>query len=347
MTHPAHRGGATGITYFNHTDWLGTERLRTDKSGIACETVTSLPFGDEQTTSGTCGDPSPMHFTGKQSDTESDLGDFDARYYSFNMGRFASPDWSAVPTHVPYADLSNPQTLNLYSYGRNNPITTEDPDGHQSLESQRKLAVEKAWRQEQQLVKRTGQGTNNWTAAEKAELLQTGRVSGYEGHHINSVKGHPGLAGDASNVKFVRGRAGNLAEHGGNFRNPTSGALLSRSVAVLQVLTILLDAAVNYKDAKTSGIEAGGFFGEKTFLLDPSKAANTLNGLTIAVREKDGSESFYNVRDGKYEKYGCETDCTVDPATLKGKEFSIINPHDIALLPTNVESLGGSERSSS
>src|SRR5438270_1719449 len=30
----------------------------------------------------------------------------------------------------PYADLSNPQTLNLYSYGKNNPTTIADKDGH-------------------------------------------------------------------------------------------------------------------------------------------------------------------------------------------------------------------------
>jgi hypothetical protein len=26
-------GGATGAIYFNHTDWLGTERVRSDKNG--------------------------------------------------------------------------------------------------------------------------------------------------------------------------------------------------------------------------------------------------------------------------------------------------------------------------
>ena len=41
-----------------------------------------------------------------------------------------SPDWSARPVPIPYADLSNPQTLNLYSYGKNNPTTIADKDGH-------------------------------------------------------------------------------------------------------------------------------------------------------------------------------------------------------------------------
>jgi RHS repeat-associated protein len=55
---------------------------------------------------------------------------FGARYYGSSLGRFMTPDWSAHPTAVPYADLSDPQTLNLYSYMRNNPLSKADPDGH-------------------------------------------------------------------------------------------------------------------------------------------------------------------------------------------------------------------------
>jgi len=46
------------------------------------------------------------------------------------MGRFLSPDWSEEPDTVPYAEFENPQTLNLYSYARNNPVINDDPDGH-------------------------------------------------------------------------------------------------------------------------------------------------------------------------------------------------------------------------
>ena len=46
------------------------------------------------------------------------------------MGRFLSPDWSARPSPVPFADFSNPQTLNLYQYAHNNPTSMDDPDGH-------------------------------------------------------------------------------------------------------------------------------------------------------------------------------------------------------------------------
>jgi hypothetical protein len=43
-----------------------------------------------------------------------------------------TPDWSASnnPDPVPYADLRNPQSLNLYAYVKNNPTTLTDPNGH-------------------------------------------------------------------------------------------------------------------------------------------------------------------------------------------------------------------------
>ena len=41
-----------------------------------------------------------------------------------------SPDWSDDPKPVPFADLTNPQTLNLYQYEGNNPLAKADKDGH-------------------------------------------------------------------------------------------------------------------------------------------------------------------------------------------------------------------------
>jgi len=69
-------------------------------------------------------------FTGKERDSESGNDYFGARYYSSTMGRFLSPDWSARVAPVPYAKLDNPQSLNLYSYMLNNPLSGVDPDGH-------------------------------------------------------------------------------------------------------------------------------------------------------------------------------------------------------------------------
>jgi len=69
-------------------------------------------------------------FTGKERDSESGLDYFGARYYGSALGRFTSPDWSASPEPIPYADFTNPQTLNQYAYLLSNPLAHPDPDGH-------------------------------------------------------------------------------------------------------------------------------------------------------------------------------------------------------------------------
>ena len=66
----------------------------------------------------------------KERDTETNNDDFGARYYSSSFGRWTSPDWSAIPAPVPYANLTNPQTLNLYAMVSDNPETFADLDGH-------------------------------------------------------------------------------------------------------------------------------------------------------------------------------------------------------------------------
>jgi len=73
--------------------------------------------------------------TGKERDAESGNDYFEARYYASSMGRFLSPDWSAQEEPVPYAHLDDPQSLNLYAYVRNNPLSRTDADGHGCPES--------------------------------------------------------------------------------------------------------------------------------------------------------------------------------------------------------------------
>ena len=68
--------------------------------------------------------------TGKERDSESGLDKFGARYYGSSLGRFMTPDWATKPISVPYAEFGDPQTLNLYGYVRNNPLSKADADGH-------------------------------------------------------------------------------------------------------------------------------------------------------------------------------------------------------------------------
>lgn len=86
----------------------------------------------------------PSISTGKERDSESGNDYFEARYYSSAMGRFLSPDWSAKLEPVPYAKLDNPQSLNLYSYVLNNPLSRVDADGHDEKTTEKIVAAAKA-----------------------------------------------------------------------------------------------------------------------------------------------------------------------------------------------------------
>jgi RHS repeat-associated protein len=103
---------------FYMTDHLGNVRFLS-----GCCTGYSLdyyPFGGVITNSDTGDDR--YQFTGKERDSESGLDNFGARYNSSSVGRFMSPD----PIGGQKID---PQTLNKYSYVRNNPINFTDPTG--------------------------------------------------------------------------------------------------------------------------------------------------------------------------------------------------------------------------
>ena len=117
-----------GLHFFFY-DPLGTRRAQSNSAGALEAVYQSLPYGDDLVSNGT-DDPTENHYTGKERDPETGNDYFDARYYSSTMGRFMSPDWSAKVEPVPYAKLGDPQSLNLFSYVRNNPTIFADSDGH-------------------------------------------------------------------------------------------------------------------------------------------------------------------------------------------------------------------------
>ena len=94
--------------------------------------------------------------------------------------------------------------------------------------------INRAWALEKQLVELTGYGTVDWSDAQKAELLETGKVTGYTGHHINNAASAPEWQGDPRNIVFLtNGPNGgdhlhSLQGHRGSWKNKTSGRLIDR-----------------------------------------------------------------------------------------------------------------------
>jgi RHS repeat-associated protein len=120
------RKSTNGVFYY-FSDHLKTASVVTDSLGNIKSESDFYPWGGELQFVNN--DSNHYKFTGKERDSETQLDYFGARYYSNGLGRWISADWSATPVPVPYADLTNPQTLNLYRYP-SNPETYADPDGH-------------------------------------------------------------------------------------------------------------------------------------------------------------------------------------------------------------------------
>jgi RHS repeat-associated protein len=117
-------------------------------------------------------------FTGKERDAESGNDYFGARYYASSMGRWLSPDWSAKYEPVPYAKLDNPQTLNLYAYVLNNPLSKTDPDGHGDKDKDKKLPPPDAQHDHTITVRQvSGQGVN--VAGHATVQIDGGKEVGY------------------------------------------------------------------------------------------------------------------------------------------------------------------------
>lgn len=119
-------GSSTAVSYSP----LNPGSVRNFSSGLRAQPLLPpFPMMMMQSTT-TSADPNHFKFTGKELDDETGLYNYGARYYSPGLGRFVTPDWSAKPVPIPYANLKDPQTLNLYPYVRNNPVSLPDPDGH-------------------------------------------------------------------------------------------------------------------------------------------------------------------------------------------------------------------------
>lgn len=128
---------ASGTINYYAEDFIGSSRVMTTSTGALCYDADFLPYGQEVDYTSTCG--SNFKFESKERDLETGNDDFGARYYRSALGRWLSPDWSSVPAPVPYANLTNPQTLNLYAMVSDNPETFADLDGHDEQQGEEEV----------------------------------------------------------------------------------------------------------------------------------------------------------------------------------------------------------------
>jgi RHS repeat-associated protein len=120
------------ISYI-HGDHLGSTSKTT---GASASTQTYYPYGAIKTSSGT--PPTDYGYTGQKRDASANLVYYGARYYDPALARFIQPD-TIVPNPM------DPQSLNRYSYVRNNPVNRIDPTGHEDCAAEDDWCWENRW----------------------------------------------------------------------------------------------------------------------------------------------------------------------------------------------------------
>lgn len=118
---------ANTTTYY-HEDQINSSRLISDGFGYSIWQATFLPYGEEY---GLQIGANHYKFADDETDSESQLDHFGARYYESALGRFVSGD----PVFLDPDRVAAPQRLNLYSYAADNPMRFVDPTGKAPIDA--------------------------------------------------------------------------------------------------------------------------------------------------------------------------------------------------------------------
>lgn len=190
----------------------------------------------------------PFLYQGQYYDEDIELAYNRFRYYDTSSGIYLSQDpigllgnnpniYAFVKDINAFVDVFGLIVENLIRY-KPSKVTPQS--------GSRGTAINRAWKQEQDLINRTGQGTRNWTP-EEIEMIKNGRSgkeltstmsnAGYTGHHINNVSDFPQLKGDPRNIVFLQNanhpsgideHLYSNAGHRGNYDTKTKGRLIDR-----------------------------------------------------------------------------------------------------------------------
>ena len=117
----------TAIIRYNHTDNLGSTNVTSDASGTLAQWFDYAPYGSVIASSNTGTTTAARGYIGQYYDATG-LNYLNARYYNGAQGQFTSED-PVFLGNPSGQNLSDPQSLNSYSYSENDPIIKEDPSG--------------------------------------------------------------------------------------------------------------------------------------------------------------------------------------------------------------------------
>jgi RHS repeat-associated protein len=107
----------SATTSYYQADGLGSVTSLSNAAGALAQTYTFDSFGKQTSSSGSL--TNPFQYTGRESDTETGLYYYRARYYDQTVGRFISED----PVRFKAG-------TNFYRYVENNPARFTDPTGN-------------------------------------------------------------------------------------------------------------------------------------------------------------------------------------------------------------------------
>ncbi len=283
----AWQNGSGGVDLrWTVSDQLGTPRMILDASGSLANVSRHdyLPFGEEltagtggrTTAQGYVGDNTRQKFSQKERDNETNLDYFLARYYSSTQGRFTSPDeFRGGPRELyvlgsgdeekqalPYAEITNPQSLNKYTYCYNNPLQFVDPDGHQGL-------IDSLQRYAQALIKRYHDLLDPQGAAEEQRPRSPGNPDWGA-----VVEGHAQAMGQAAEIAWNVASVADITGVGSVFHGTVTHN--RGEVALGMVALPLSEIFSTGKGAVTSGELIAGRVGKAEVLAQFSKEGDTL-----------------------------------------------------------------------
>lgn len=124
---PANSYQLSPNSFFLH-DHLGSTNITLDPNGKVIEQMVNHPFGRQRLDANSGTSPKANYkFTGKETDGESELQYFEARYLCSSPAHFISVD--PLLKVVGNRNIMMPQLMNGYNYCRNNPLVMLDPTG--------------------------------------------------------------------------------------------------------------------------------------------------------------------------------------------------------------------------